>query len=162
MDAYLDIETSHDRSIRVVGVYIPGLGTRQLVGGDISDVSVARLLEPATRLYTFNGDRFDLPMIRRELRLDLRQMLPTHDLLYECRARSLYGGLKAVERRLGIGRTFPEVDGRMAMTLWWRYETLGEADALTLLLAYNREDIENLEILRDRLAAYDRGELGHA
>jgi uncharacterized protein YprB with RNaseH-like and TPR domain len=159
LDAYLDIETSYDHAISVVGVYIPGLGTCQLVGGDITDVSVARLLEPATCLYTFNGHRFDLPVIRRELRLDLAQMLRTHDLLYDCWARSLYGGLKAVERRLGIERTFCEVDGRMAMTLWQRYEALGDRDALTLLLAYNREDIENLEVLRDRLAALDQGEV---
>ena len=44
----------------------------------------------------------------------------------------------------------------MAMALWRRYETLGDRDALTLLLAYNREDVENLEILRDRLAEYTR------
>lgn len=152
MDAYLDIESSHDHDIKVVGVYIPGKGTRQLVDGEVSDVSVAHLVDGATRLYTFNGDRFDLPLIRRRLRLDLRQIVPTHDLMYDCWARSLYGGLKVVERRLGIHRTFREVESGQAAFLWRRYEVFGDHDALTLLLAYNREDIENLEILRDRLA----------
>lgn len=153
MEAYLDIETSRDGEITVVGVYRPGRGTRQLVGGEITDVSVAGLVDGAQRLFTFNGDRFDLPVIRRRLRLDLRDILPAHDLMYDCWAHSLYGGLKAVERRLGIGRTFPEVDGSQTGSLWRRYETLGDRDALTLLLAYNREDVENLEMLRDRLAA---------
>jgi uncharacterized protein YprB with RNaseH-like and TPR domain len=154
MDAYLDIETSWDRAIKVVGVYMPGRGTRQLVDGEVTDVAVARLVQGARRLYTFNGDRFDLPMIERHLRLDLRQIAPSHDLMRACHGVGLRGGLKAIERHLGIGRTFPEVDGRMAMGLWRRYETLGDRDALTLLLAYNREDVENLEILRDRLASF--------
>jgi len=154
MDAYLDIETSWDGAVKVVGVYVPGRGTRQLVDGEITDVAVARLVQGALRLYTFNGDRFDLPMIERHLRLDLRQIVPSHDLLAACRRAGLRGGLKAVERHLGIGRSFPEVDGRVAISLWRRYETLGDRDALTLLLAYNREDVENLEILRDRLAAW--------
>lgn len=152
MEAYLDIETSRGREITVLGVYRPGRGTRQLVGGEISDVALAGLVEGAERLYTFNGDRFDLPIIRRKLGLDLRDIVPTHDLMRDCWARSLYGGLKAVERRLGIGRAFPEIDGSQAGALWWRYEALGDRDALTLLLAYNREDVENLEILRHRLA----------
>jgi uncharacterized protein YprB with RNaseH-like and TPR domain len=152
VDAYLDIETSYEHAITVIGVYIPERGTRQLVGGEISDVTTAGLVENATRLYTFNGDRFDLPVIHRQLRVDLREIVPTHDLMYDCWAKSLYGGLKAVERKLGIRRTFPEVNGMMAPSLWRRYETLGDRDALTLLLAYNREDVENLEILRDRLA----------
>ena len=152
MDAYLDIETSLHHDITVIGVFLAGRGTRQLVGGEISDVSLARIVEGAKRLYTFNGDRFDLPLIRRKLHLDLRQIVPTHDLMYDCWAKSLYGGLKAVERKLGIQRTFPEVNGLMAPLLWRRYETMGDRDALTLLLAYNREDVENLEILRDRLA----------
>ena len=155
MDAYLDIETSHDGDIKVVGVYVPERGTRQLVDGEISDVAVADLVEGATRLYTFNGDCFDLPLIQRRLRLDLRQIVPTHDLLFDCRRKALRGGLKAIERRLGIGRTFPEVDGRTAVALWRRYETTRDRDALTLLLAYNREDVENLEILRDRLTTYE-------
>jgi len=154
MDAYLDIETSYDQAIKVVGVYVAGRGTRQLVDGEITDVAVAGLLAGTRRLYTFNGDRFDLPLIERHLRLDLRQIAPSHDLLHACRSVGLRGGLKAIERHLGIGRTFPEVDGRMATHLWRRYETLGDRDALTLLLAYNREDVENLEILRDRLAAW--------
>jgi hypothetical protein len=157
MDAYLDIETSWDQGIKVVGVYVPGRGTRQLVDGEITDVAVARLVQGTRRLYTFNGERFDLPLIERHLRLDLRQIAPSHDLLHDCRSLGLRGGLKVIERHLGIGRTFPEVDGRMAMTLWRRYETLGDRDALTLLLAYNREDIENLEILRHRLADYTAG-----
>jgi uncharacterized protein YprB with RNaseH-like and TPR domain len=47
------------------------------------------------------------------------------------------------------------VNGRVAVALWRRYETTRDRDALTLLLAYNREDVENLEILRDRLATYE-------
>ena len=74
MDAYLDIETSWDREIKVIGVYMPGRGTRQLVDAEITDVAVARLVQGARRLYTFNGDRFDLPMIERHLRLDLRHL----------------------------------------------------------------------------------------
>ena len=37
------------------------------------------------------------------------------------------------------------------MRLWAAYMERGEEEALTMLLQYNREDVENLALLRARL-----------
>jgi len=36
--------------------------------------------------------------------------------------------------------------------LWWRYKTYGDQSALELLLQYNKEDVINLKVLKERLA----------
>ena len=65
-----------------------------------------------------------------------------------------YGGLKTVERRLGIRRNLPDIDGAEAVRLWRRYQANYDQDALRLLLEYNKEDVLNLRTLRGHL---DRG-----
>ncbi len=151
MSAYLDIETSYEGDITVVGILRPSGGLVQLVSPDIYPSDVLEALEGTTTLHTYNGHRFDLPVIRRTLGLDLRRLFTCRDLMYDCWRRDLYGGLKAVERKLGISRRLPDLDGRDAPRLWAAYLERGEAEALALLLEYNREDVENLTHLRDRL-----------
>lgn len=160
-DAYLDIETtglSADfHEITVVGVYrVEGSDTRlvQLVGDDISEESLLEALVGVSTIYTYNGQRFDLPFIRARLRLDLEAEFGHCDLMYECWRHNLHGGFKAVERQLGIPRRLTGVGGFEAVMLWWRYVNEGDRSALDLLLEYNREDVMNLVVLREKLAAF--------
>ena len=44
-----------------------------------------------------------------------------------------------------------EVNGYEAVRLCWKYVNSFDLDALNLLLAYNKEDIINLKILKDKL-----------
>ena len=71
--------------------------------------------------------------------------------MYECWRRNLFGGLKEVERKLGIKRELTGIDGRMAVQLWLDYQSSGDRRFLTTLLKYNREDILNLKALRQKL-----------
>lgn len=71
--------------------------------------------------------------------------------MYECWRRNLYGGLKGVERQLSIERESVGIDGRIAVRLWLSYRLYGDEQALTTLLVYNREDVLNLETLRQKL-----------
>ncbi len=71
--------------------------------------------------------------------------------MYDCWRQNLKGGLKVVEARLGIGRRLTEVDGFMAVRLWWDYVNNANTQALHTLLEYNREDVVNLHVLRDKL-----------
>ena len=64
----------------------------------------------------------------------------------------MYGGLKEVERKLGINRKLTEVNGYEAVRLWWRYVNDYDEDALATLLEYNKEDVLNLKLLRERLS----------
>jgi len=144
MKAYLDIETCADGQVTVVGIYREDRGLVQLVGGEITDVRVWEALDGAETLCTFNGERFDLPILERQVRLDLRAQFRSLDLLHECRRRGIKGGLKRLEERFGIARTTRGVSGVEAMRLWQRYEREGDGEALRLLLDYNREDVVNL------------------
>lgn len=152
MPAYLDIETSYDGALTVVGLWRPHGGLSQWVSPDIDSAELLEALSGAQALYTYNGHRFDLPVIHRRLGLNLRRFFASRDLMYDCWRRGLYGGLKAVERQLGIPRSLPHLDGRDAMRLWAAYVDRGEEEALELLLRYNREDVENLDLLRSHLS----------
>jgi uncharacterized protein YprB with RNaseH-like and TPR domain len=155
---YLDIETTgfsrNYACLTVVGLAIERGDTyevSQLVGDEISAARLLKLLKEASVLYTYNGSRFDLPFIKTKLGLDLAKRLTHRDLMYDCWRQNLYGGLKKVEKKLGIGRKTEGVDGRMAVTLWYDYKNYGDKDSLATLLEYNKEDILNLAVLRKKL-----------
>jgi uncharacterized protein YprB with RNaseH-like and TPR domain len=153
--AYLDIETTFDGSISVIGIYRSDTGVTQLVDGGVSDLNLYRTLEGATTIVTFNGAGFDLPVIRKRLLADLRHEYEHCDLLALCRRRGLRGGLKVVEQTLGIARETEGLSGRDAPRLWERYSTYGEQAALDLLLDYNYDDVVNLALLEMRLAGLE-------
>jgi len=127
-DAYLDIETTglspvyHD--ITVVGIYlINGSQSRlvQLVGNQVKKKSLLEALDGVQTIYTYNGQRFDLPFIHTCIGIDLNKTHIHHDLMYDCWRCNLYGGFKAVERQLGIPRQLQGISGWDAVMLWWRY-----------------------------------------
>ena len=144
MKAYLDIETGSGGEVTVVGIYREDRGFRQLVGGEITDVTVWQALEGVDTLCTYNGDRFDLPILERQTRLDLRSQFRSLDLLRECWRVGLKGGLKRMEERFGIARATRGMNGWDALSLWARYEREKDQEALERLLEYNREDVMNL------------------
>jgi uncharacterized protein YprB with RNaseH-like and TPR domain len=71
--------------------------------------------------------------------------------MYHCWRNNLKGGLKKVERQLGMDRQLREMDGSMAVRLWWRYVNDYDVNSLSVLLEYNKEDTINLKSLRERL-----------
>lgn len=158
VEAYLDIETtglSHRYGeITVVGMHLVSEHESkfiQLVGEDVTADNILQALDRAGTIYTYNGSRFDLPFIYFSLGTNLAQLFTHRDLMYDCWRNKLYGGLKAVERQLGIGRKLTEVDGYEAVRLWWRYLDSFDLDALNTLLEYNKEDVLNLKTLKELL-----------
>ncbi|MHC4573290.1 MAG: ribonuclease H-like domain-containing protein [Planctomycetota bacterium] len=158
--AYLDIETTglsrYYADMTVVGLCLEHGGRCQVIQWFGEEISGRKLISAVTRadiLYTYNGARFDLPFIRARLGLDLKEHITHKDLMYECWRQNLYGGLKAVEEKLGIARKTRGIDGRMAVKLWYDYENYGNKKSLALLLEYNKEDVLNLTILRRKLKA---------
>ncbi len=156
--AYLDIETtglcSFNDEITVIGIYLANDSANtliQLVGIDATKANLLRALRFVDTIYTYNGSRFDLPFINSSLGVDLGEYFHHRDLMYDCWRNSLYGGFKAVERQLGIGRRLRGIGGAEAVTLWWRYQVDHDKKALDLLLEYNKEDVVNLMALRGRL-----------
>jgi uncharacterized protein YprB with RNaseH-like and TPR domain len=144
MKAYLDIETCAGGQVTVVGIYREDRGFSQLVGGHITDVAIWEALEGVDTICTYNGDRFDLPILENQTRLELRSRFRSLDLLRECRRVGLKGGLKRMEERFGIARATRGMNGWDALHLWARFENEGDQEALQMLLDYNREDVMNL------------------
>ncbi|MFC1944485.1 ribonuclease H-like domain-containing protein [Chloroflexota bacterium] len=158
VEAYLDIETTGLSPIynetTVVGIHrCRGGNTNfiQIVGEDISADSILEALSDVEVIYTYNGSRFDLPFIHSRLGINLAETFKHRDLMYDCWNCNLYGGFKAVERQLGIERRLIEVNGYEAVRLWWKYINYYDLDALNTLLEYNKEDVLNLKVLKERL-----------
>lgn len=158
LEAYLDIETTGlswlHGEITVIGMYmVNDKNTRlvQLLGREATLNNLSDLLGNIDTIYTYNGSRFDLPFIHNTLGIDLTTVANHHDLMYDCWHCNLRGGLKAVERQLGIPRRLEGVSGWDAVILWRMYKKHGDLNALHRLLEYNREDVINLKTLRERL-----------
>jgi uncharacterized protein YprB with RNaseH-like and TPR domain len=144
---FLDIETtglSRWATVTVVGLHGPR-GTRCLVKGeDLTRKRVEKTLEEASLLVTFNGARFDLPMLEG-MGVEVPDT-PHLDLMYPLDRLGLDGGLKAIEDELGVGRG-DEVDdlgGADAVRLWRQWERRGDRSARDRLVRYNRADVENM------------------
>lgn len=161
LNAYLDIETTglspSGDTITVIGVYLVN-GTEsklvQLVGEEVTRERLLDCLHGVQTIYTYNGSRFDFPFIRDCLGVDLNDSCHgwRHcDLMYDCWARNLKGGFKAVEEKLRIPRETRGITGWDAVLLWWRYRIDNDQGALDILLKYNEEDVMNLKTLRERL-----------
>jgi len=146
--AYLDIETTGTvpgtSYLTVIGLY-DGNQSRVYVRGDNLERFIKEV-EDFTLLVTYNGKLFDLPFIRNELGIALPQ---AHiDLRYPLAALGYKGGLKKIERCLGLEREGPValLDGWCAIFLWQYYQQ-GEEEALETLLRYNLEDVIHLPAL---------------
>lgn len=157
--AYLDIETtglSFNHDITVVGIlkdYSRALRFIQLIGGDITKRNLKAALRGVSRVYTYNGVRFDLPFLECKHHLKIR--CEHVDLMHWCHKYGIYGGMRGAETKLGVGRT-TYVNGREAVILWHEYRDKGSLDALKDLLRYNMEDVYNLKVLKEKLERYEK------
>lgn len=140
-DIYLDIETTNDRGISLIGLWSEQGGLVQLYGKHLTPESLLAAVPEASRVVTFNGIRFDLPVIVRELGVDLATRNRQLDLMDACRLKGLRGGQKSIEQRLGIRRETEGVRGQHAPRLWEDWWEAGNQRALDLLLKYNEEDV---------------------
>lgn len=147
---FLDIETTglsrYDR-ITMIGLY-DGKESRTFVRGkNLEDFPEAA--EKYKMVVTFNGKCFDIPFIRGEIPQADMDMFHV-DLRYELGKLGYSGGLKRIEKTLGIERSEETrgMDGFEAVCLWKRYRR-GDREALKLLADYNREDVVNLKQLME-------------
>ena len=161
---YLDIETDGGMgsdSITLIGLY-DGFDMHFYVKGE-NLAEFAYDCQEYDGFVTFFGTGFDVPFLKRRfpvlesvfadrLHIDLCPML---------KRLGHTGGLKRIEQELKISRV-PETDGLSGMDavrLWraFRRGGRGADEARSLLLAYNREDVINMQTLlnyaRPRLEA---------
>ena len=149
---FFDIETTGLRpgysDVTTVSFHRDGDTTTLVRGDDLTRESVAAEFDHADLLVSFNGKRFDVPFLEDSFGLEADT---AHlDLMYSCKKLGLSGGLKPIEREVGIDRDRPDISGRDAVRLWREHEA-GRDGALETLVSYNREDAVNLRTLADEV-----------
>ena len=138
----------------IVGLYLTNDNQApivQLVGEDISKNHLVEALAGVQTIFTYNGNRYDLPFIRKVLSVDLNSIAYHHDLIYDCWKYRLFGGLKAVKLQVGIYRYLQSATGFNIMRSWQLYLQEDDLEALTLFLGYNKEDLINIRLLKEKL-----------
>ncbi|PCR89796.1 ribonuclease H-like domain-containing protein [Natrinema ejinorense] len=150
---FLDIETTGldaaSNDVTTVSLHRTGETKTFVKGRDLTAARLERELAESALLVTFNGQRFDVPFL--ETCFDVDVDLPHVDLMYPCKKLGLDGGLKAIEKDLGIDRDMPDISGRDAVRLWHEYER-GDERSLETLVEYNRADTRNMEPLMEIVA----------
>ncbi|MFT4325919.1 MAG: ribonuclease H-like domain-containing protein [Candidatus Woesearchaeota archaeon] len=148
---FLDIETTgldkFRNRITTIGIF-DGETSKILVNG-IDLHTFPEEIKKYDLLVTFNGKCFDVPFLKAhfpEAPLDM----PHLDLRYLMRQIGFSGGLKRIEKDVGLAREddLEGVDGYEAVRLWKKYEK-GDVAALEKLKKYNQADIENLKVLME-------------
>ena len=146
--AYVDIETTGlaqgYNEITTIALY-DGKNIKYYINGHNLD-RFPDDIQSYDLLITYNGKCFDIPFMAHFFRTTFHQ---AHiDLRYVLKNLGYTGGLKGCEKRFGIGRDgLDGVDGYFAVRLWQEYQTTKQTSALETLLAYNIEDVINLEFL---------------
>ena len=146
---FLDIETTGlggpGDVVTLVGLY-DGEHPRVFIRG-INMAGLPEALRPFSLVVTYNGAQFDLPFLRWAMP-EVTVPVAHLDLRFPLARLGYRGGLKGVERQVGLDR-HPWVAGLTgfdAVVLWQQYQA-GSADALRRLVAYNLADVFNLGAL---------------
>lgn len=149
---YLDIETDGGDTgdaVTTIGLYDGHRFTCLVRDQDLHEFP--EIMSQYSMVVTFYGAGFDLPMLKKAFRgMEFPQV---HlDLCFAFRQLGVRGGLKKIEKQMGIARgdDTDGLNGLDAIRLWREYQR-GSDSALETLIEYNKEDVVNLETLTDIL-----------
>ncbi len=149
---YLDIETTgYHGDITVLGLY-DGNETKTFVKGqNLYKEDIQKELDKYQLFITFNGASFDIPVIKKQFGIIFPK--PHMDLRFAAKKIGLSGGLKNIEKEIGIRRAdeVEGVSGADAVILWQQYKRTGDKKFLDTLVQYNEEDIINLKRLANHV-----------
>jgi len=143
---FLDIEVDGYGNVILVGISDYYNSNFFVKGVNLSVQELERELKKYKMTITFNGGAFDLPKLRK---LGVRFKQVHLDLKPLCVNLGLKGGLKEVEKMLDLRR--PEHLYGNPIELWKAFHASGDKEYLELLIDYNREDIENLKVIADKV-----------
>ena len=149
--AFLDIETTglspQSSIITLVGI-LDTEGYHPFVyHQNLSDLREA--LEKYDLIVTYNGASFDLPFVEYHFGSVFRHKAHI-DLRFTLGRLGLKGGLKSIERRMGVARPseLSALNGYDAVRMW-RMWARGDKGALDTLIRYNAEDVHSLPKLAE-------------
>ena len=151
--SFLDCEVDSHGQIIVVTVF-DRFECKTLVRNvNLDKKQLEKALDGCGMLITYNGSAFDLPKLREQLAVELN--VPHIDLKPLCQRLGLMGGLKDVEKQLGIERPV-HLRGH-AVDAWKALWASGDKEWLDLLIQYNEEDTVNLYRVVEKCMAWISG-----
>lgn len=146
---FFDIETTgldKDRNkVTTIAMHRGGETKTFVRGENLTQENLKEELFESSLLVSFNGKRFDQPFLEHNFDLEIEN--PHIDLMYIFKRLGYSGGLKQIEKDLGVERELEDIDGREAVRLWKKYEKTGNREHLNKLLKYNKYDTRNLQDL---------------
>lgn len=159
--SFFDIETSGlaaDSVVTLVCCFHGGQPLRFLAGENLDDF--LELLDEVKLLVSFNGASFDVPRVLDRFHIPA---LPCGhiDLRWLCHHAGWRGGLKKIERGLGLRRPadLEGLGGAEAVWLWQAWSERGDARARRTLERYCAADTVMLKLLAGRLCALQGAEV---
>jgi len=158
---FFDIETTgldkERNKVTTIAMYRGGETKTFVRGENLTKENLQKEFFESSLLVSFNGKRFDQPFLEHSFNLNVEN--PHIDLMYLFKRLGYSGGLKQVEKDLGVERELEDIDGREAVKLWKKYEETGDREHLDKLLRYNRYDTENLQELLEIAHKRLRGQI---
>ena len=149
--AFLDIETTglspQFGYITMVGI-LDSRGYKAFVHDENLE-ELREALEQYNLVVTFNGAAFDLPYVEHHFGNVFKDMAHI-DLRFPLKKAGYSGGLKSIERQLGLARpsALSELDGFDAVVMWQMWLN-GDRAARDTLVRYNAEDVASLPLLSE-------------
>ncbi len=151
---FLDIEVDGRGEPTIIGMYDTHQTMIMVRGVTMDKKLFEHALHQKKLLITYNGRSFDMPLL--EAYFGISTTLPHIDLHGLCQHIGLKGGLKNIEKELGIPR--PEHLYGSPIRLWRSFFASGDQEYLDLLIKYNEEDVINLHPLMEYIYAKLVGE----
>ncbi len=144
---FLDIEIDSYGKMVVVGISNYFSTNFFVRGVNMEKNILEKELKKYKLIVTFNGAAFDLPRLRKQLGIIIA--VPHIDLKPLCVKLGMKGGLKEIEKQLNLKR--PAHLYGNPVELWKAFHASGDREYLELLLDYNREDVENLRAVMEKV-----------
>jgi uncharacterized protein len=142
---FLDVEINRGREdLILVGVY-DGFETKQFLKGyNLDKKTLFDYLSRFKVIVTYNGSSFDVPLLKKYF--DSKLNFIHLDLKPLCLSVDLKGGLKEVEKQLGLNRDLCySVKPGDPCKIYRAFLVTGDRYYLDLLLNYNEEDCLSLK-----------------
>jgi uncharacterized protein len=142
---FVDCEVDSHGKLIVVTVSDRFTSATFVRGMSLSSQAITAMVNSYRLIVTYNGSAFDMVKLKN---FGVQFVIPHLDLKPLCSRLGLKGGLKDIEKQLGIFR--PKHLRGSAVDAWKAFWASGDREWLQLLVDYNEADAVNLHQLAEK------------